>query len=615
MEGSQTTEINMNGLTCGLQQELVFDDIVVEIKKKKILNNVWGSVSSGELMAVMGPSGSGKTTLLNTISGRQRMTQGSIKVNNNKVTKSSRRQIAYVLQKDIFPSKLTFREMLYFMAMIQLPEKMPMEQKKKRIDNIVAVMEMEKCLDTIMGTTINRGLSGGEMKRANIACELLTDPNIIMIDEPTSGLDSSMAFKLMLNLQKFVKDSNKIVIATIHQPSSQIFHMFHSLLILAEGRVVYHGEASRCLDTFERYGLHCAEHYNPADFILDCVQYMNDDVKHLIEHANSNKHRPSRSQSIEFNTSDTKEVSIPSNGEVSFLLPKEKTDPKWPTSFITQFYWLAWRNYKQSKSRIISKFEIARAVILSIFLGLLYFQLERTEDKVWEHKALFFFLVTHWTFQPLLEAVLSFPNEREILYKERAAGYYRLSAYYLAKIISEAPLTLVLPIFSFFVISMFAGFYRPGILFASMAVIVFHAILSQGFGILFSVIFLDIQWALTFSTIFTVINMLVAGFFAETFPSWLIWTRNVSFLAYSYNILLYLEFSSGDPIKCMNGTFSTNFGPCNDGAAWVPSNTVIESAKIELPLYANAILLVFLFLVNRSVSYVVLRYKHHPVSI
>lgn len=614
MDEVTTSKINMNGLVESFKQELTFDDIVVEINKKTILDHVWGTVSSGELMAVMGPSGSGKTTLLNTISGRMQMCQGSIKLNSNKLTRSLRRQIAYVLQKDIFPSKLTLREMLHFTAMIQLPEKMSIEQKKKRIDNIVSVMELEKCLDTVMGDSMNRGLSGGEMKRANIACELLTDPNIIIIDEPTSGLDSSMAFKLMLNLEQFVKDSNKIVIATIHQPSSKIFHMFHSLLILAEGKVVFHGEASRCLDVFETYGLHCAEHYNPADFILDSVQYINENVKHMIKDSNANKYAKSQLQSTDINSEETREVPSANNGEVSFLLPREEAYPKWPTSFFTQFYWLAWRNYKQSKTRIISKFEIARAIILSIFLGLVYFQLERTEDKIREYKGLLFFLVTHWTFQPLLEAVLSFPAEKEILYKERAAGYYRLSAYYLAKIVSEAPLTLVLPMFSFIIVCMFAGLYRPGVLFASMGTLVFHAVLSQGFGILFGIIFLDTQWALTLSTVFTVINMLVAGFYAETFPSWLTWSRNISFLAYSYNILIYLEFSHGDPVKCLNTTLPSNFGLCRDVVDYVPSALVIEMSKIDLPFFANVILLIILFVATRLASYLVLRYKHHPVS-
>ena len=82
-------------------------------------------------------------------------------------------------------------------------------------------------------------------------------------------------------------------------------------------------------------------------------------------------------------------------------------------------------------------------------------------------------------FEFRISFLFAVPEEKEVLYKERAAGYYRLSAFYLAKVISEAPLTLVLPMFSFIIVSMFAGLYQPGVLFVSMTTLVFHALLSQ----------------------------------------------------------------------------------------------------------------------------------------
>ena len=57
------------------------------------------------------------------------------------------------------------------------------------------------------------------------------------MQEPTSGLDSSTAFSLMELLKQFTKQSGKAVVVSIHQPSSQIFHMFTHLLLLADGRV------------------------------------------------------------------------------------------------------------------------------------------------------------------------------------------------------------------------------------------------------------------------------------------------------------------------------------------------------------------------------------------
>eukprot|EP00106_Octopus_bimaculoides_P007545 XP_014774987.1 PREDICTED: ABC transporter G family member 14-like [Octopus bimaculoides] len=420
-----------------------------------------------------------------------------------------------------------------------------------------------------------------------------------------------MAYKLMLNLQNLARSNNKIVLATIHQPSSQIFHMFSKLLVLSNGKIVYHGEAKNTLDVFSQCGLHCAEHYNPADFILDSVQGHSQKVLKLIEYAQEANQNSLYSDSI---ATENDEGPSP-NGEVTLLIsPQEEDTEKWPTSFWTQFRWLAWRNFKQSKSRIVSKFEIFRTISLGIAIGLLYFQTERTEDRIRDVKGLLFFLVVQWSFQPLVEAILAVPEDKDLLLKERAAGYYRLSAYYMAKMMIEAPLAILLPMVSFLLVCLLAGLDNPGVLSLSVIIIVLHAILSQGLGLLFGVVFLDIQWGLTFSTVFILVSMLFVGFYAEKIPPWLQWLKNLSFIAYSYNILVMLEFGNDIPIKCLNLTTASSFGPCKNSVATVPSYTVVETANIDIPLYGNIILLLSLLVIVRFIGYLILRFKHRPVT-
>ena len=93
-------------------------------------------------------------------------------------------------------------------------------------------MKLEKCLDTLVGGVILKGVSGGEKKRCSIAFELMSDPQVIFLDEPTSGLDSLTSYIICSKLKKLTRSYNKTVIMTIHQPNSEIFQLFDNLLIL-----------------------------------------------------------------------------------------------------------------------------------------------------------------------------------------------------------------------------------------------------------------------------------------------------------------------------------------------------------------------------------------------
>lgn len=90
--------------------------------------------------------------------------------------------------------------------------------------------------------------------------------------QPTSGLDSYNAFTLMETLKRLAKERNRTIIVSIHQPRSNIYEMFDSLVLLAHGELVYCGPCGETLlQYFTNLGYQCPINYNPADYLIDLV--------------------------------------------------------------------------------------------------------------------------------------------------------------------------------------------------------------------------------------------------------------------------------------------------------------------------------------------------------
>jgi ABC-type multidrug transport system ATPase subunit len=117
-----------------------------------------------------------------------------------------------------------------------------------------------------------RGISGGEMRRVSIGIELVAAPDVLVLDEPTSGLDSVSAARLIKLLKSLTEDQENqtTIIASIHQPSSALYHSFSQICLLSNGRQLYFGPGgTRPAEYFASQGRPCPEGYNVADHLLE----------------------------------------------------------------------------------------------------------------------------------------------------------------------------------------------------------------------------------------------------------------------------------------------------------------------------------------------------------
>lgn len=248
---------------------------------KVILDDVSAIFPAGQVSAILGPSGAGKSTLLQLLASRKLKAgamagfsrQGDILFAGAAVNHLTQSNVAFVEQEDDWhlPS-LTVRETLRYAAILRLPADIPRKQKIARAETVLRMLGLKDCADLPVGGALIKGISGGEKRRLSLAVEMINDPAVLLVDEPTSGLDSSIALSVMQVL-KDIASTGRTVIATIHQPRSDIWRLADNVTLLAKGGVVaYSGKRADAVPYFTSIGWPMpSEFFNPADHLLDLV--------------------------------------------------------------------------------------------------------------------------------------------------------------------------------------------------------------------------------------------------------------------------------------------------------------------------------------------------------
>ena len=161
---------------------LHIEDLHVNIGEKEVLHDINLHIGEGETHVLLGPNGSGKTTLLMTIMGfsNYTITQGKILFKGEDVTRMhaherAKRGVGMLFQRPPTISGLKLGKLLTAIS----------RTKKEDIPQLAASVHMDKFLER----DINKGFSGGEIKRSEVLQLMIQKPDFIMLDEPESGVD------------------------------------------------------------------------------------------------------------------------------------------------------------------------------------------------------------------------------------------------------------------------------------------------------------------------------------------------------------------------------------------------------------------------------------------
>ncbi|XP_043270410.1 pleiotropic drug resistance protein TUR2-like [Venturia canescens] len=529
------------------------------VEQKHILKDVCGVAYPGELLVIMGSSGAGKTTLLNTLTFRPARgitVSGMMAANGQRVSPSVLiSRTAYVQQDDLFVGTLTVKEHLLFQAMVRMDRNIPYRQRLKRVNEVISELALTKCKNTVIGIPGRvKGLSGGEMKRLSFASEVLTDPPLMFCDEPTSGLDSFMAHQVVSVLKDLTR-RGKTIIATLHQPSSELFALFDRILLMAEGRVAFMGTPEQACAFFKSMGAVCPSNYNPADYfvqVLAVVPGREVSCRHAINSVCDAFQRSDHGMKIALEAESI-------NGEFEDSLKDSASkgnrgSSPYKASWCEQFRAVLWRSWiSVIKEPILIKVRLLQTLMVSLLIGVIYFGQKLDQDGVMNINGSLFIFLTNMTFQNVFAVISVFCAELPIFLREHRNGMYRTDIYFICKTLAEAPIFVAVPFVFTTVAYPMVGLY-PGVehFFIAAGILVLIANVATSFGYLISCASTNISMALSVGPPVIIPFLLFGGFFLNTasVPPYFKWFSYLSWFRYGNEALLINQWSDVESIAC-----------------------------------------------------------------
>ncbi|XP_019262754.1 PREDICTED: ABC transporter G family member 11-like isoform X1 [Nicotiana attenuata] len=480
--GNQEVELNavkgqMGSKTRGVS--LTWNDLWVTVSTRKsgrkaILQGLTGYARPSELLAVMGPSGCGKSTFLDALAGRLDFStrqSGVILINGHK-QKLSYGTCAYLTQDETLLATLTVKEAVYYSAQLQLPDSMTKSEKIQIAEQTIKEMGLQDAMNTRIGGWGNKGISGGEKRRLSICMEILTRPKLLFLDEPTSGLDSAASYYVMSGISR--QKEGRTIVASIHQPSAEVFNLFHSLCLLSSGRIVYFGPASAAIQFFARNGFPCPRLQNPSDHFLKTI---NKDFDEDVEQGSAGRKPTEEVIDLLVNSYKSSEEYHEVQNQVAEICQQVRANPQnrrgWRrvacrvmrgitltsiiyfqggeilekrshANFTTQGLVLT-RRSSVNMFRDLGYYWMRFATYVAIALGLgsIYYDLGSNYRSVEERGLMVAFVVSFMTFMTV-GGFPSFVEDMKVFQRENLNGHYGCCTFVIGNTLSSIPYVLLI---------------------------------------------------------------------------------------------------------------------------------------------------------------------------
>ncbi|CAA6653938.1 unnamed protein product [Spirodela intermedia] len=271
-----------------------------------IIKDVSGIIKPSRMTLLLGPPGCGKTTFLLALAGKLDQSlkvSGEVSYNGLKLDEFvPAKTSAYISQYDLHIPEMTVRETLDYSARFQgvgsraeIMKEVSRREKQAGIipdseidtymkaisveglerslqtDYILKIMGIDICADTMVGDSMTRGISGGQKKRLTTGEMIVGPTKALFMDEISTGLDSSTTFQIVKWLQQLAHITEATLLVSLLQPAPETYELFDDVILMAEGKIVYHGPRDHILEFFEECGFRCPERKGAADFLQEVL--------------------------------------------------------------------------------------------------------------------------------------------------------------------------------------------------------------------------------------------------------------------------------------------------------------------------------------------------------
>lgn len=220
---------------------LTLKDIKFSLPEKpNLIDGVSLEINPGKLTVITGPNGGGKTSIAKLIAGIYEISSGELLLDGEDITKASitdraKKGIAYAFQQPVSFKGLTVKDLCEISAGEALPE-----------SKLCAYLErVGLCAREYMDRPLDSHLSGGEMKRIEIATVLARNAKYLVFDEPEAGIDLWSFTSLIDTFKNLKKDDSHGLLIISHQ--ERILSIADEIIVISDGKVTLRGESDKVL--------------------------------------------------------------------------------------------------------------------------------------------------------------------------------------------------------------------------------------------------------------------------------------------------------------------------------------------------------------------------------